>query len=118
MLPAGCRRLPGSQTLLLTMYGNLPYTQLMAVEKEKLERLEARITSRQKALLKRAAELRGRSLTDFVVSAAEEEAERVIRSEYVITLATQESAAFAAALLSPPDPSQTLRAAAERYLRR
>ena len=92
--------------------------RFVAVEKERLERLEARITSRQKALLKRAAELRGRSLTDFVVSAAEEEAERVLRSEYLITLGAEESAAFAAALLSPPDPNQTLRAAAKRYLRR
>ena len=96
----------------------LPYIGSVAVEKEKPERLEARITSRQKALLKRAAELRGRSLTDFVVSAAEEEAERVLRSEYVITLGAEESAAFAAALLSPPAPNQTLRAAAKRYPRR
>lgn len=90
----------------------------MAIEREKLERLEARITSRQKAMLRRAAELRGRSLTDFVVSAAEEAAERVLRSEYVITLGTEDSAAFASALLSPPDPNRALRAAAKRHLRR
>jgi uncharacterized protein (DUF1778 family) len=76
--------------------------------------LEARLTGRQKALLKRAAALRGRTLTDFVVSAAEEAAERVIRSEYVISLGAEDSAAFAAALLSPPDPNPELRAAAER----
>lgn len=91
---------------------------LVAIERQKLERLEARITSRQKALLWRAAELRGRSLTDFVVSAAEEAAERVLRSEYLITLGTEESTAFAAALLSPPEPNPALRAAAERYLQR
>jgi uncharacterized protein (DUF1778 family) len=81
---------------------------------ERLERLEARLTGRQKALLKRAAALRGRTLTDFVISAAEEAAERVIRSEYVISLGAEDSAAFAAALLNPPDPNPELRAAAER----
>jgi uncharacterized protein (DUF1778 family) len=89
----------------------------VAVPGERFERLEARLTSRQKALLRRAAALRGRTLTDFVVSAAEEAAERVIRSEYVISLGAEASAAFAAALLNPPDPNPELRAAAERYLR-
>ncbi len=68
--------------------------------------------------MKRAAAIRGRSLTDFVVSAAEEAAERVIRSEFVISLGAEDSAAFAAALLTPPPPSPALRAAAERYLHR
>jgi uncharacterized protein (DUF1778 family) len=90
----------------------------MAVSRHRLQRLEARVTNRQKELLKRAAAIRGRSLTDFVVSAAEEEAERVVRSEYVIRLGAEDSAAFAAALLSPPKPNRALRAAAERYLRR
>jgi uncharacterized protein (DUF1778 family) len=89
----------------------------MALSKERRERLEARVTSRQKALLKRAAAIRGRSLTDFVVSAAEEAAERVLRSEFVISLGAEDSAAFAAALLTPPRPNKALTAAAERYLR-
>jgi uncharacterized protein (DUF1778 family) len=64
-----------------------------------LERLEARVTSRQKALLRRAAAIRGRSLTDLVVSAAEEAAEQVIRSEFVISLGAKDSATFVSALL-------------------
>jgi uncharacterized protein (DUF1778 family) len=90
----------------------------MAVSKQRLQRLEARVTDRQKELLKRAAAIRGRSLTDFVVSAAEEAAERVVRSEYVITLGAEDSVAFAAAVLSPAKPNRALKAAAERYLRR
>ena len=74
------------------MYGRMPYHGRMTVSQERLERLEARVTRRQKALLKRAATIRGRSLTDFVVSAAEEAAERVIRSEFVISLGAEESA--------------------------
>jgi len=90
----------------------------MAVSKQRLERLEARVTNRQKELLKRAAAIRGRSLTDFVVSAAEEAAERVVRSEFVLSLGAEDSVAFATALLSPPEPNRALRAAAKRHLRR
>jgi len=96
----------------------MPYHDGMAVSRETAERLEARLTARQKALLKRAAAIRGQSLTDFVISAAQGEAERVIRSEYMISLGAEESAAFATALLSPPRPNRTLRAAAARYQHR
>ena len=41
-------------------------------------RLEARIDSDRKALLKKAADLRGRSLGDFVIAAALEKAEEVL----------------------------------------
>ena len=95
----------------------MPYDWCMATADDRPERLEARLTSRQKNLLRQAAAIRGRSLTDFVVSAAEEAAEAVVRSEYVATLGAEESAAFAAALLAVPAPNQTLRAAARRYLR-
>ncbi|HUA63881.1 MAG TPA: DUF1778 domain-containing protein [Verrucomicrobiae bacterium] len=44
----------------------------------KAERLEARITSAQKEILQRAAEIEGRTLTDCVVSSAQAAAMRVI----------------------------------------
>ncbi|MGH6959741.1 MAG: DUF1778 domain-containing protein, partial [Dongiaceae bacterium] len=40
------------------------------------ERLEARISRDQKTLFQRAAELQGRTLTDFVVSSAQDAAVR------------------------------------------
>lgn len=43
------------------------------------ERLEARISPEQKALLERAAALEGRSLTDFVVASAQAAAHETIR---------------------------------------
>lgn len=81
----------------------------------KRERLEARISPEQKALFQRAAELTGRSLTDFVVSSAQAAAEETIRSHEVITLSVRDSVAFVEALLSPPEPNEHLRAAARRY---
>jgi uncharacterized protein (DUF1778 family) len=79
------------------------------------ERLEARISSEQKALLQRAAELQGRSLTDFVVASAQEAALRTIEDMQIVRLSAADSAAFAEALLKPRAPAPKLRAAVRRY---
>ena len=68
-------------------------------------RLEARISTELHAMLKRAAEIQGRSLTDFVVSAVQEAAQRAIEQDEVVGLSLADSERFAQALLSPPDPS-------------
>jgi uncharacterized protein (DUF1778 family) len=79
------------------------------------ERLEARISSEQKALFQRAAELQGRTLTDFVIASVHESAVKTITELEVIRLTGADSRAFAEALLHPREPAQELRAAAERY---
>jgi uncharacterized protein (DUF1778 family) len=78
--------------------------------------LEARISAEQKALFRRAAELQGRTLTDFVVSSAQEAAIRTIEDFRTVRLNAAESRAFAEALLNPREPTERLRAAARRYL--
>lgn len=82
---------------------------------ERSERLEARVTRKQKALLKQAAELQGRTLSDFVVQAASEMAMQVVAQHQSITLTAQEQAVFVEALLNPPEPGPRLRAALRRY---
>ena len=84
-------------------------------EQGRIERLEARITPVQKALFKQAAELQGRTLSDFVVHAASEAALRIVEEHKVITLTAREQASFVEALLNPPKPGPRLRAAARRY---
>ena len=79
------------------------------------ERFEARISSEQKALFKRAADLQGRTLTDFVIASAHDAAVRTIEEMEVIRLSAADSRAFAEALLNPRQPSAELRAAAQRY---
>jgi len=79
------------------------------------ERLEARLTAEQKALLTRAAELGGRSLTDFVVHSAQEAAKQVVREHEAVTLGEQDRRAFVAALLEEIEPGDRLRQAADRY---
>lgn len=83
----------------------------------KRDRLEARITREQKAVLMRAAALQGRTLTDFVVHSAQEAAVRVIEVHESIKLGKQDREAFIEALLNPPAPGKRLRAAARRFAR-
>ncbi len=84
----------------------------------KLERLEARIRPEEKRALERAAELSGRKLTDFVVSAACEAARETIqRHEGVVLTDARDREAFVTAMLAPPAPNARLRAAAARYRR-
>jgi uncharacterized protein (DUF1778 family) len=84
--------------------------------KARNERLEARISHNQKALFQRAAELQGRTLTDFVVSSVHEAAVRTIEEMQTIRLNAEDSRTFARALLKPRAPSEKLRAAARRYM--
>lgn len=80
----------------------------------KRERLEARVTADQKALFLQAANLQGRSLTDFIISSAQAAAEETIRTHQIV-LSAQDSALFVEALLNPPEPNENLRRAMQRY---
>ena len=82
---------------------------------EKAERLEARLSRKQKELIQHAADLAGRSLTDFILSASQEAANKVIREHEVITLTAQESENFVNALMNPPAPNLALQKAAKRH---
>jgi uncharacterized protein (DUF1778 family) len=79
------------------------------------ERLKVRISSEQKALFQRAAELQGRTLTDFVIASVHESAVKTIAELGAIRLTAADSGAFAEALLHPRDLAPEMRAAAERY---
>ena len=80
------------------------------------ERLEARVSADQKNLFQRAAELQGRTLTDFVIASVHEAAVRTIEDLQSIKLTAEESRAFAEALLNPREPNPRLQAAARRYI--
>ncbi len=93
-------------------------TSQRSAARTRAERLEARISRRQKDLFQRAAELQGRTLTDFVVSSAHEAAVRAIEEMQTIRLNAQDSRTFAEALLNPRKPPARLRAAARRYMKK
>jgi len=75
------------------------------------ERLEARVRPQDKTLLVQAARLEGRSITDFVVSNALQDARRVIRENERILLNAQDQKNFVESLLNPPEPNAALRTA-------
>lgn len=77
-------------------------------------RLEARISTELHAMLKRAAELQGRTMTDFVVSAVQDAAQQAIERAEIIRLSLADQECFAQALLSPPAPSAALKRAFAR----
>jgi uncharacterized protein (DUF1778 family) len=87
----------------------------LAPQRPKRERVEVRISHEQKALLQQAAALEGRTLSDFLVTSAQHVARETIREHQVISLSASESRRFAEALLSPPVPSDYMRAAVARY---
>jgi uncharacterized protein (DUF1778 family) len=80
-------------------------------------RLEARISTDLHAMLKRAAELQGRTMTDFVASAIQDAAQRAIEEVEVVRLSLADQKCFAKALLSPPKPTPALRRAFARRLK-
>ena len=82
------------------------------------ERLEARISRAQKDLFVRAAELQGRSLTDFVVVSAQEAALQTVRTHDALRLGERAREAFVSALLASPAPAKALQQAAKRYRER
>ncbi len=81
----------------------------------KVERLEARVKAETKALCQEAANLEGRSLTDFIVASAVESARRVIRERELIDLSRRDRKTFVASLLNPPPPNRRLEEAAGYY---
>ncbi len=89
-----------------------------SVSIKRQERLEARISHDQKTLFQRAAELQGRTLTDFVLHSVNEAAVRTLEEAQVIRLSARDSRLFADALLNPRKPTAKLRAAAQRYMER
>lgn len=90
---------------------------MMPSETNRSARLEARIAPDALAVVKRAAELQGRSVSDFVVAASLELANRTIEETHIVRLAAQDQAQFAELLLNPPELSPAMKRAAEAHAR-
>jgi uncharacterized protein (DUF1778 family) len=82
------------------------------------QRTEARLLPDQKRRIERAANIKGLSLSDFIVQNADEAAIRTIQQHESWTLEAADRDRFIQALLNPPEPSGRLKAAAERYKER
>jgi uncharacterized protein (DUF1778 family) len=79
------------------------------------ERLEIRATPEQKRLIERAAQIRGTSVTDFVVNKLQEAATEIIQETEVLRLREEDRQVFFKALTNPPAPNKYAKAAVARY---
>jgi uncharacterized protein (DUF1778 family) len=78
-------------------------------------RFDARLNREQKLLIQRAADLEGRSMTDFVLHSAEIAAERTIERRAMLVLTARETEVFVDAVINPSNPGPVLRRAARDY---
>ncbi len=89
----------------------------MAQRPKRSTRLEARISPDALAAVKRAAEIEGRSISDFVVAASHEAAQRTIEQTQIVRLSLKDQRALAESILNPPEPSPALRRARDAHRR-
>lgn len=87
----------------------------MRSPKQRTVRIEARIAPETLAIVRRAAEIQGRSISDFVVAAAQDAAQRTAADMEVIRLSRESQETFAALLLNPPPPAAALVRARKRH---
>jgi uncharacterized protein (DUF1778 family) len=66
------------------------------------------------ALLKRAAQIQGRSLSDFVIEAARDAAIRTIEETTIVQLSVDDQLRFTAMMENPPAPNAALQRAFAR----
>ena len=92
-------------------------TQKKSASAAKPYRFDARLNKAQKQLIQRAADIEGRTMTDFVLHSAELAAQRTIEENSVLTLSAEQAEQFVDAILNPAEPGPVLRAAARRYKR-
>jgi uncharacterized protein (DUF1778 family) len=89
----------------------------MPQQANRAARIEARIAPDALRIVRRAAELQGRSLSDFVVAAAQEVAHRTIDEAQVIHLSVEDQERFVELLLNPPVLASALKRAKKAHAR-
>ena len=89
----------------------------MAQLQPKSERIEARATPDTLAMVRRAAEIQGRSVSEFVVSAAEKAAREALEEAHIIRLSAEDQLRFVEALLNPAEPVPAMERAFEHHRR-
>jgi uncharacterized protein (DUF1778 family) len=79
-------------------------------------RFDTRLSSEQKEILEYASRIGGyRSLSDFVISAAQKSADELLEKHRTILASQKDQAIFFKAVMNPPAPGKNLRKAAKRY---
>ena len=77
--------------------------------RDRRETLNMRVRSDVRQLIDHAAELTGKTRTDFVLDAARQAAQNAVLDQTLIALNSKSYAAFVAVLDAPPQPNDRLR---------
>jgi len=86
-------------------------------EKIKTERLETRTTKKDKLLIAKAANLKGMTTSQFVLSVARDKAFDVISESEQVLKSQKDKEIFVEALINPPAPNQELKTAFKEFKR-
>lgn len=86
----------------------------MAPDAQRTARVEARISPESLDIIRRAAEIQGRSISDFVVAAAQEAAQRALVEVEIVRLSRAAQEQFASVVIEPPEPTDALVRAFQR----
>ena len=86
-----------------------------SIATNKTSRLDARITPELRDQLRYVAARQGRSVSDFVVAAAQEAAQKTVTEIEIMRLSREAQEQFVALLLNPPKPAPALKRAFERH---
>jgi uncharacterized protein (DUF1778 family) len=78
-------------------------------------RIEARLAPEALEIIRRAAEIQGRSVSDFVVAATQAAAEQTIAEVEILRLSRKATEQFAELLVNPPEPTPALARAFKRH---
>jgi uncharacterized protein (DUF1778 family) len=84
-------------------------------ESKSRERIDVRLRPEQKSEIERAAQIKGLTVTDFIIQNAIANARQAIREYETWTLERPDAEIFAAALTQPAKPGPKLAQAAQRY---
>ena len=88
---------------------------MMPQEPNRTSRFEARFAPEALAVVRRAAEMQGRSVSDFIVAAAQEAAHRTIEETHLIRLSADDQQRFVDMLLNPPPLAPAMQRALEAH---
>lgn len=82
------------------------------------DRLGFRLDEQTKGLIERAAQLERRKVSDYCLTALADAARRTIAAHEMLALSERDRAAFFAAMIDPPAPSERLARALAEHGRR
>lgn len=87
----------------------MPQAAKKREQSRKNDVIQVRASSEVKSLISRAAELRGQTLSEFVLETLRSRAQDVVLDQRIFVLSPKDHERFLALLDSPPPPTKALR---------